>query len=653
MKITLWNNLLDPHGTEKSVTWDQLASWLAKPVEFIGKNETKGWSAATFLLEQRAKDKATAAYALCLDFDGTASRCELQAMFLGATYLAHASKSNTEASPRYRVILALSRPVTAAEYELLWSAYTREYADKVDTQTKDVSRFWYVPCRTTDTKYEHWRTDGTPIDVDTAIAVERALRDQEAREAAAKADRERHVQIKPSGSRLDASERASRYLATMDAAISGSAGHTALWRAACVLVRGFSLDRSTALALLEREYNPRCVPPWEPRDLAHKVDQAAGKCQKFEFGCLLNASRDQARAAIAQIPEPPPEDDYIPEPPEWLVEEPTQPAEAQESQPERQPEGAEAQPDSPPTAVQRYCLVSIQDLALSVLTDLNKPKDKHQCLSGVRELDEAIGGFRPSMVTVMAARTSFGKTTFAINVSEKSVAAGLNVLWMPFEDSQLVYGRRLVAGRARVNAAALRDRDINYKERQRIMRVIQAAETKPFMAPCIGKSVEWACQMLRDVSKEMKIHLVIGDYIQRMHTERRAQDRRNEVTLAVEMLTDAIKEVDAAGLLVSQLRRVKPGERPTMFDLKESGDIENCAEHIIMGWSEEVDDGTGSGGRKTIRKVFIEKNKDGPLTANDIEVPFDEVSAVFRPNEADVPPEYRDDLADIDSALSQ
>lgn len=69
-------------------------------------------------------------------------------------------------------------------------------------------------------------------------------------------------------------ERASRYLAEVDPAISGSSGHNTTFRAACKLVIGFDLSVDEAFNLLMREYNPRCVPPWTERELRHKVNQA-------------------------------------------------------------------------------------------------------------------------------------------------------------------------------------------------------------------------------------------------------------------------------------------------------------------------------------------------------------------------------------------
>jgi hypothetical protein len=72
----------------------------------------------------------------------------------------------------------------------------------------------------------------------------------------------------------DAAERARRYIAKMEPAISGSGGHDATFKVACRLVIGFGLDRETAFGILRDDFNPRCEPPWSEKELLHKVDSA-------------------------------------------------------------------------------------------------------------------------------------------------------------------------------------------------------------------------------------------------------------------------------------------------------------------------------------------------------------------------------------------
>lgn len=71
--------------------------------------------------------------------------------------------------------------------------------------------------------------------------------------------------------KLSVFERAQKYVAKMDAAVSGSGGHDATFAVAKALVDGFSLSKEDALAIL-REYNERCSPPWKDHELLHKVN---------------------------------------------------------------------------------------------------------------------------------------------------------------------------------------------------------------------------------------------------------------------------------------------------------------------------------------------------------------------------------------------
>jgi len=90
--------------------------------------------------------------------------------------------------------------------------------------------------------------------------------------------------------KTDKLERASRYLAEVEPAISGSGGHNTTFRAACKLVIGFNLNTDEAFQLLWEEYNPRCQPPWTEKELRHKVKEADK--QPGERGELLGEDAD-------------------------------------------------------------------------------------------------------------------------------------------------------------------------------------------------------------------------------------------------------------------------------------------------------------------------------------------------------------------------
>jgi hypothetical protein len=84
-------------------------------------------------------------------------------------------------------------------------------------------------------------------------------------------------------------ERARRYLAKCEPAISGSGGHNHTFVIASKIVRGFALGEADAYALLA-DWNQTCVPPWSERDLRRKIREAL-RAGQLPDGFLRDARR--------------------------------------------------------------------------------------------------------------------------------------------------------------------------------------------------------------------------------------------------------------------------------------------------------------------------------------------------------------------------
>jgi hypothetical protein len=88
---------------------------------------------------------------------------------------------------------------------------------------------------------------------------------------------------------MDITERAIKLLDTVEPSVSGSRGHDRLFTAAAALVIGFDLDDATAKTLLVSHFNPRCKPPWNDREIDHKIAQVKTHC-KEPRGYLIGRS---------------------------------------------------------------------------------------------------------------------------------------------------------------------------------------------------------------------------------------------------------------------------------------------------------------------------------------------------------------------------
>lgn len=134
-------------------------------------------------------------------------------------------------------------------------------------------------------------------------------------------------------------KRASAYLARIPGAVAGNNGHDQTWDAALAMVRGFGLGEAGGLSLLSSDYNHRCDPPWEEKDLAHKAHDAANAAH-VGWGWLLEDRRSGSpinnqhvksqNAGSVDHPEPAPDDVFptitvaaVPDegPVKWLVRE--------------------------------------------------------------------------------------------------------------------------------------------------------------------------------------------------------------------------------------------------------------------------------------------------------------------------------------------
>jgi predicted P-loop ATPase len=64
------------------------------------------------------------------------------------------------------------------------------------------------------------------------------------------------------------------YAGKAQPAISGAGGQEALWRVALHLMRKLELPIDAASTIVMEVYNPRCVPPWTPTEVMHKLEDA-------------------------------------------------------------------------------------------------------------------------------------------------------------------------------------------------------------------------------------------------------------------------------------------------------------------------------------------------------------------------------------------
>jgi hypothetical protein len=266
MIVTHWPNLFRANeGRQIETTTEAFMARVLSPKSYRFENLWPRYSIASFTSGHRCLDAFRFAEAVMLDLDRDATRETIETTFSDCCGPVHTTKRHTPEAQRWRVVVYADRCIDGDEFPRVWRAVV-EVAERgglaPDYAARDASRCWAAP--SAGPHYQAFELCGALFNVDRALA-----------RFPAPSPPERSPYTPSSDDVSQRFERARRYLAAMDPALSGSGGHTATFRAATALVVGFALPPDAALDLLATEFNPRCSPPWSLRELRHKITNAA------------------------------------------------------------------------------------------------------------------------------------------------------------------------------------------------------------------------------------------------------------------------------------------------------------------------------------------------------------------------------------------
>jgi len=252
------------------------------------------------------------------------------------------------------------------------------------------------------------------------------------------------------------------------------------------------------------------------------------------------------------------------------------------------------------------------------------------CTTGVNKLDDATGGLRPGHVWVFGADTNWGKSSFLIMLADENMKKGKRVLIVTSEDDESIYGDRLMVRRSKVNAKRYRDRKLWDDELARVTDIVASAQPDPVFLDARGKPAETVAAQVKWAIREHRIDVVCYDYLQEFRSSKRYQDRRNEVSEVAAMLREAIKTSGKTGIIFSQITVNAEKKYPDKHSIRESRDVSNAAEVIVLGFTPTTPITRADGsvvvdaGRKC---ALVDKAKDGIKGA--VELDWDDESASF------------------------
>ena len=245
-------------------------------------------------------------------------------------------------------------------------------------------------------------------------------------------------------------------------------------------------------------------------------------------------------------------------------------------------------------ATEKDDILNGRDVAELVIKNLTEP-NHYDIHPGLRPLLNAIGKLAPGSVLVIAAPTNVGKSSLILEQVLASGHLGQGAGIISVEDPNIITGERTVGALSGISPQRLRKRDINPDDWVYLSRGAEQLTMlgdRYLLAQKAGATELDVCAtMSRMAARGAK--LIVVDYIGTIRASRAQQDRRNEVSFVLTRLKAHADRLEVALVLVSQLKRPEngdPSREPTKHDLKESGDLENAAEIVVVMWREEEND---------------------------------------------------------------
>lgn len=281
----------------------------------------------------------------------------------------------------------------------------------------------------------------------------------------------------------------------------------------------------------------------------------------------------------------------------------------------------------------------VKDIVKTSFGNIDVLFDRGQSVTGVatgfKELDEMTSGLQPGELIVVAARPSLGKTALALNIAAHAAAELQKVVgFFSLEMSKESLLIRLLCAEARIDSHKLRTGFLSKDEWNKIPRALgRLAEAPLFIEDTPALSIMQIRAKARRLKAERGLDLLVVDYLQLVTGHTRFENRTQEVSFISRGLKSIAKELHVPLVALSQLSRApeqRPGQKPQLSDLRESGSIEQDADVVVFIFRERAsaDQSEGEDNRQGVPvRLIIGKQRNGPT--GDIPILFQKLFARF------------------------
>ena len=217
--------------------------------------------------------------------------------------------------------------------------------------------------------------------------------------------------------------------------------------------------------------------------------------------------------------------------------------------------------------------------------------------TGLRDLDDKLGGLHQSDLIIIAGRPSMGKTSLATNIAfnaaQKLQESGKksSIAFFSLEMSSEQLSTRIISEQARISSNDIRRGRISDEQFDKFLETSKnIAELPLYIDETPAISIAAMSNRARRIKRLFGLDMVVVDYIQLMRGTTYNKDGRvQEISQITQGLKAIAKELGVPVVALSQLSRQveqRDDHKPQLADLRESGSIEQDADVVMFVYRE-------------------------------------------------------------------
>ena len=193
--------------------------------------------------------------------------------------------------------------------------------------------------------------------------------------------------------------------------------------------------------------------------------------------------------------------------------------------------------------------------------------------SGIPVLDKHLH-LAPGNLFIIGGRPSAGKTALSLQMACEQARRGLRVCYFSLETDPDTLTARIISNRLAVPLADVKSKTVPQSD---LDSLADLHKLPLFIRSASGKGTGW----IKAQAQRMKAQVIFIDYLQLL-TASKAKDRYQQITSISIALHELAQTTGILVVALAQLNRNAAHASPSTADLKESGQLEQDADAVLL-----------------------------------------------------------------------